>query len=169
MIFFKETLPRFIHAKTLSESLMWNKPQKRDKREAHKSSVICRHIGTLYFSFSSSCSLILDVYIILPFKIQQFAGSRDEKARTLNYQIFTYKGKAVTEVQMTSLISYGISRPCPADLGNGLPRLHLACLGTKAKSGQQLLTRIVGEVGDGCTDAGIPRPSWELITLCQLG
>lgn len=59
--FFKETLPRFTHAKTLSKIVMWKEPQKRNdnKREAFKSSVICRHIGTRYSSFSSSstCSL----------------------------------------------------------------------------------------------------------------
>ena len=80
IIIFSETLPRFIHAKTLSKILMRNEPQKRNdnQRERYKSSVICRHIGTHYaFSSSSNCSLNLDVYIIHLFKTQQLADSRD--------------------------------------------------------------------------------------------
>lgn len=79
---------------------------------------------------------------------------------------------------MPSWISSNTIQPCPADLGNGLPSrfflcsdygLRFAIFRTKAKSGPQFPISTVGEAGDGCTEAGVPRSSWELITWARLG
>ena len=140
-------------------------------REAYKSPGICRHIGTLCSSFSSSSnwSLILDVYITHLFKIQQLADSRDFFFffKELYSQIFAQKVKVVRKVQMTpwcpgasvSLASRtsAMARPASASV---MAAVTPCVLKDSGWIREELPVGVTGEVEAGCIEGGVPRASW---------